>query len=220
MASMIAQFLAPRAAAPASRLTRHAPAACHAACHAGQAALPRAPVSASRLGCRHAACSRSLVSMSAANTSEAATAEADVPGVPGAALEADPSEDIAAVADSALPHDEEDDDDSGAHDTSGQPSSRYPEFEETWATYVKVCCPHFLCAMHPALSGPGCPARLPLKHSDLVYADLLSQQLGCGDPRCLQLQGEQCFLPLLHCLRSCLFCCALSGPLLHITLLQ
>ena len=170
MASMIAQFLAPRAAAPASRLTRHAPVACHAACHAGQALLPRAPVFASRLGCRHAARSRSLVSMSAANTSEAATAEADVPG---AARDEDPSEDIAAVADSALPHDEEDDD-SSALDTSGQPSSRYPEFEETWATYVKVCCPHLLCGLLPALSGPGCPARLPPRHPDLVYAHFLS----------------------------------------------
>ena len=91
--------------------------------------------------------------MSAANASEAATAETDVPGVPGAALDVDPSEDIAAVADSALPHDEEEEDDSGAPDTSGQPSSRYPEFEETWATYVKVCCPHSLCAMTAALSG-------------------------------------------------------------------
>ena len=128
MASMVAQFLAPRNASVLSRASKHASAACHASCRANHSAVQRVPVFGNKL-CRLQARGQPFRCLSAA--SEAVTAEAGATDSTGeAAVEV--SEELAAVADSALP--EED-----AAASSPKDVDTFPEFEELWNKYTAVC---------------------------------------------------------------------------------
>ena len=123
---MVAQFLAPRNASALSRASKHASAACHASCRANHSAVQRVPVFGNKLCSLQA---RGQPFRCAA--SEAVTAEAgatDSTGEPAAEV----SEDIAAVADSALPEE-----DAAASSLKG--ADIYPEFEELWNKYTAVC---------------------------------------------------------------------------------
>ena len=131
MASMVAQLFAPRTPLSVARTAEHASSACHAVCRAGPAAPQRAAFVVNRHCSLHARSSPAFRCLSASSASETVDAEEAVNTEEAAALqpEAGVSEEIAAVAEGAVPSDEA---------PASSPPSRYPEFEAVWSQYEEV----------------------------------------------------------------------------------
>ena len=136
MASMVAQFLTHRGSGALCRAHAHAPTASHALCRATAPALQRTSVLDIRLlgtAQRHARGIQPFRCLSAASTSEvvnAAAVEEDAALEPEGAV----SEEVTAVAESALPDEvAEEDGAAGGLDASSQ-----SKFEQLWAEYVAV----------------------------------------------------------------------------------
>ena len=135
MASIVAQFLAHRGSGALCRTHAHAPTS-HALSRAAVPALQRTSVLGTRLlgtAQRHVRSSQPFRCLSAASTSEAVNAAAEE----DAALEPEgtASEEVAAVAESALPDEGAEED--GAAGGLGA-SSQANDFEQLWDEYVAV----------------------------------------------------------------------------------
>lgn len=146
MASIVAQFLAHRGSGALCRAHAHAPTS-HALSRAAVPALQRTSVLGTRLlgrVQRHVRSSQPFRCLSAASTSEVVNAAAEEDD---AALEPEGavSEEVAAVAESALPDDEVAEENGAA---GGLGASSQTSFEQLWDEYVAVrstrTC-HILC---------------------------------------------------------------------------